>query len=84
MDLNRFQKQLQDIRLGDLVEVTWLDASRRKLETLERMREGGATGAQIDLHISSWAFTSASWAEIFTVIAGLIGNITGIFLTQRA
>jgi hypothetical protein len=23
-------------------------------------------------------------AEIFTVIAGLIGNITGIFLTQKA
>jgi hypothetical protein len=23
-------------------------------------------------------------AEVFTVIAGLIGNITGIFLTQRA
>jgi hypothetical protein len=23
-------------------------------------------------------------AEVFTVIAGLVGNITGIFLTQRA
>jgi len=52
--LNKLQKQLEDIELGDLVEVTWLDASRGKLETVEQMREGGATGAEIDLPVSSW------------------------------
>ena len=54
IDLNKLQKQLEDIELGDLVEVTWLDASRGKLETMEQMREGGATGAEIDLPVSSW------------------------------
>jgi len=52
--LNKLQKQLEDIELGDLIEVTWLDASRGKLETMEQMREGGATGAEIDLPVSSW------------------------------
>lgn len=54
ISLNKLQKQLQGIQLGDLVEVTWLDASRGKLETMEQMREGGASGAEIDLPVSSW------------------------------
>lgn len=45
--LNRLQKQLRDVELGDLVEVKWN-------------------------------------ARIFMVNAGLVGNITGIFLTQKA
>jgi len=52
--LSKLEKQLKNIQLGDLVEVIWLDASRGKLETVEQMREGGATGAEIDLPVSSW------------------------------
>ena len=47
-------EQLKKLRLGDLVEVTWLDASRGKLETVEELREAGAAGAEIDLPVTSY------------------------------
>lgn len=49
-------KQLGELQLGDLVEVTWLDASRGKLETVEELRKSGASGAEIDLLVSSGYF----------------------------
>ena len=42
-------KQLSELQLGDLVGVTWLDASKGRLETVEEMRESGVSGAEIDL-----------------------------------
>jgi len=48
------EKQLQRLQLGDLIEVTWLDASRGKLETVEELREAGAAGAEIDLPVTSY------------------------------
>jgi len=50
-------KQLSELQLGDLIEVTWLDASRGRLETVEEMREAGASGAEIDLPLRATAFT---------------------------
>lgn len=49
----RVLKQLRELQLGDLIEVTWLDASRGKLETVEELREAGAAGAEIDLPVIS-------------------------------
>jgi hypothetical protein len=49
-------KQLHELQLGELVEVTWLDASRGRLETVEELRESGAAGAEIDLPVSSGYF----------------------------
>jgi hypothetical protein len=50
-------KQLSELQLGDLVGVTWLDASKGRLETVEEMRESGVSGAEIDLPVTSYAFT---------------------------
>jgi hypothetical protein len=50
----RVLKQLRKLQLGDLIEVTWLDASRGKLETVEELREAGAAGAEIDLPVTSY------------------------------
>ena len=50
-------KQLSELQLGDLVGVTWLDASKGRLETVEKMRESGVSGAEIDLPVTSYAFT---------------------------
>jgi len=50
-------KRLGELQLGDLIEVTWLDASRGMLETVEEMREAGASGAEIDLPLRATAFT---------------------------
>ena len=36
------------------MEVTWLDASRGRLETVEELREAGAAGAEIDLPVTSY------------------------------
>ena len=47
-------KQLGELHLGDLVEVTWLDASKARLETVEEMRESGASGAEIDIPVTSY------------------------------
>ena len=46
-------KQLGDLQLGDLIEVTWLDASKGMLETIEELHEAGASGAEIDLPVTS-------------------------------
>jgi hypothetical protein len=40
--------------LGDLVQVTWVDASRGKLETVEELREAGAIGVEIDLPVVTY------------------------------
>jgi len=47
-------KQLSELQSGDLVEVTWLDASKGRMETVEEMREAGASGAEIDLPVTSY------------------------------
>ena len=47
-------KRLGELQLGDLLEVTWLDASRGKLETVEELRESGAAGAEVDLPVQSY------------------------------
>jgi len=52
--LSKLQKQLKDIQLGDLVEVTWLDASKGRVETVAELRESGAAGAEIDLPVTSY------------------------------
>lgn len=49
-------KQLGELQLGDLVGVTWLDASKGRLETVEKMHKSGASGAEIDLPVTSYAF----------------------------
>lgn len=49
-------KQLSELQLGDLVEATWLDASKGRLETVEDMRESGVSGAEIGLPVTSYAF----------------------------
>lgn len=51
---NKVLKQLKQLQLGDLIEVTWLDASRGRLETVEELREAGAAGAEIDLPVTSY------------------------------
>jgi hypothetical protein len=40
--------------LGDLVQVRWVDASRGKLETVQELREAGASGAEIDLPVVTY------------------------------
>jgi hypothetical protein len=57
-------KQLSDLQLGDLVEVTWLDASRGKLETVEELREAGAAGAEIDLPVQSYGVYIGAFGKI--------------------
>jgi len=57
-------EQLKKLRLGDLVEVTWLDASRGKLETVEELREAGAAGAEIDLPVTSYGIYIGTFGRI--------------------
>jgi len=57
-------EQLKKLRLGDLVEVTWLDASRGKLETVEELREAGAAGAEIDLPVTSYGVYIGTFGRI--------------------
>jgi hypothetical protein len=40
--------------LGDLIQVKWVDASRGKLETVQELREAGASGAEIDLPVVTY------------------------------
>jgi hypothetical protein len=56
-------KQLSELQLGDLVEVTWLDASRGRLETVEELREAGAAGAEIDLPVTSYGVYIGSFGK---------------------
>lgn len=57
-------KQLGDLQLGDLIEVTWLDASKGRLETVEEMRESGASGAEIDLPVTSYGVYIGAFGKI--------------------
>ena len=57
-------KQLSKLQLGDFLEVTWLDASRGKLETVEEMREAGASGAEIDLPVTSYGVYIGAFGKI--------------------
>ena len=57
-------KQLGELQLGDLVEVTWLDASKGRLETVEEMRESGASGAEIDLPVTSYGVYIGAFGKI--------------------
>jgi hypothetical protein len=57
-------KQLGDLQLGDFVEVSWLDASRGRLETVEEMREAGASGAEIDLPVTSYGIYIGAFGKI--------------------
>jgi len=57
-------KQLSKLQLGDLIEVTWLDASRGKLETVEELREAGASGAEIDLPVTSYGVYIGAFGKI--------------------
>jgi hypothetical protein len=57
-------KQLGDLQLGDLIEVTWLDASRGRLETVEELREAGASGAEIDLPVTSYGVYIGAFGKI--------------------
>lgn len=57
-------EQLKRLRLGDLIEVTWLDASRGKLETVEELREAGAAGAEIDLPVTSYGIYIGTFGRI--------------------
>jgi len=54
--LNKKVLKLSELQLGDLVGVTWVDASKDRLETVEEMRESGVSGAEIDLPVTSYAF----------------------------
>ena len=57
-------KQVGDLQLGDLIEVTWLDASRGRLETVEELREAGASGAEIDLPVTSYGVYIGAFGKI--------------------
>jgi hypothetical protein len=57
-------KQLSELQLGDLIEVTWLDASKGRLETVEEMRESGASGAEIDLPVTSYGVYIGAFGKI--------------------
>ena len=57
-------KQLSELQLGDLVEVTWLDASKDRLETVEEMRESGASGTEIDLPVTSYGAYLGTFGKI--------------------
>ena len=57
-------KQLSELQLGDLVEVMWLDASKGRLETVEEMRESGASGAEIDLPVTSYGVYIGAFGKI--------------------
>ena len=57
-------KQLSELQLGDLVEVTWLDASKDRLETVEEMRESGVSGAEIDLPVTSYGAYLGAFGKI--------------------
>ena len=57
-------KQLGELQLGDLVEVTWLDASKGKIETVEEMRETGAAGAEIDVPVISYGVYIGAFGKI--------------------
>ena len=54
--MNKKVLKLSELQLGDLVGVTWVDASKDRLETVEEMRESGVSGAEIDLPVTSYAF----------------------------
>jgi len=62
-------KQLSELQLGDLIEVTWLDASRGKLETVEELREAGVSGAEIDLPVTSYGVYIGTFGKIAKHIA---------------
>jgi len=57
-------KQLSELQLGDLVEVAWLDASKGRLETVEEMRESGASEAEIDLPVTSYGVYIRAFGKI--------------------
>ena len=57
-------KQLGELQLGDFVEVTWLDASKGKIETVEEMRETGAAGAEIDVPVISYGVYIGAFGKI--------------------
>ena len=57
-------KQLSELQLGDLVGVTWLDASKGRLETVEKMHKSGASGAEIDLPVTSYGAYLGAFGKI--------------------
>jgi len=57
-------KQLSELQLGDLVEVTWFDASKGRMETVEELREAGASGAEIDLPVISYGVYIGSFGKM--------------------
>jgi len=57
-------KQLSGLQLGDFVEVTWLDASKGRFETVEELREAGASGVEIDLPVASYGVYIGSFGKI--------------------
>jgi hypothetical protein len=57
-------KQLSELQLGDLIQVTWLDASRGRLETVEELREAGVPGAEIDLPVVSYGVYIGTFGKI--------------------
>ena len=57
-------KQLSELQLGDLIEATWLDASKGKLETVEEFREAGASGAEIDLPVKTYGVYIGTFGKI--------------------
>jgi hypothetical protein len=57
-------KQLGELQSGDLIEVTWLDASRGRLETVEELREAGVPGAEIDLPVISYGVYIGTFGKI--------------------
>jgi len=61
---NMKEVQLKNLNHGDLVEVTWLDASKGKIETVEEMRETGAAGAEIDLPVTSYGVYIGTFGKI--------------------
>ncbi len=48
------EEALKKLHPGDSVKVEWLDASRGKIETVEKFTEAGAEGAEIDLPVNSF------------------------------
>jgi hypothetical protein len=57
-------KQLSELQSGDLIEVTWLDASKGRMETVEELREAGAPGVEIDLPVISYGVYIGSFGKI--------------------
>ena len=57
-------KQLSELMLGDLVGVTWVDASKGRLETVEKMQKSGASGAEIDLPVTSYGVYLGAFGKI--------------------